>query len=393
MTHAIVSESSSTVLAGFSKPGRFMNRCLMLAQKTAGWVLMAAILVWMGSTDASQAQSKRWYPHPVWGADDQAGASNWMTPDVALRAVNLVRTGEVVELGHVNQEGIPTYGNRPYQMIMPQKGAPVGANAVVANEEYILAPIGHVGTQLDGLGHIGIGASGDGDHGETDAHGGHGTDDDGNGNGIRYYNGVPASEADHRNGLLRLGIEHAKPFITRGILLDIAAVKGIDPLPEAYEVTMADVRAALGAAGIAEQDLLPGDALLFRYGWEAYWEQPERYNTRPPGIGMEVARWLAERRIALTGSDTWCLEVVPNPDPALRFPVHQELLTRNGIYIMENLALDEVAARWRTGAEPGTSDVRALDGRTPFRHEFLLIALPIRSKGAAGSPLRPVAVF
>jgi len=90
------------------------------------------------------------------------------------------------------------------------------------------------------------------------------------------------------------------------------------------------------------------------------------------GIGLEVARWIAERKATLFASDTWTGEVVPNPDPTLMFPVHQELLTKNGIFILENLKLEELAA----------------DGG----YEFLFVFAPVPFKGATGSPGRPIAI-
>ncbi len=173
-------------------------------------------------------------------------------------------------------------------------------------------------------------------------------------------------------GLLKLGVEHVKPIVTRGVLIDVAAYKGVETLPNAYEVTVDDVRGALARAGLEESDLRPGDALFFRYGWAAHWEDAERYNDSPPGIGLAVANWLVDRRPSMIGSDSWTTEVFPNPDPELAFPVHQVLIPENGIHNLENMDLDELSA---AGV-----------------HEFLFIFTPLPLVGGTGSPGRPIAI-
>jgi len=163
-----------------------------------------------------------------------------------------------------------------------------------------------------------------------------------------------------------------KPILTRGVLIDLPAYKNVQRLDGGYEVTLADVRGALQRQGIAESSIMPGDAVLFRYGWAQLWTTPESYNAgRLPGIGLEVARWLVERKITVTGGDTSTNEVSPNPSGQV-IPVHQELMMKNGIFNIENLTFEELAAD------------RA--------YEFLLVATPIRFKGATGSPLRPLAI-
>jgi kynurenine formamidase len=112
--------------------------------------------------------------------------------------------------------------------------------------------------------------------------------------------------------------------------------------------------------------------LLFRYGWSRFWTEPATYNTDPPGIGLEVARWVAAHKASMVGSDQSGTEVSPNPDPSLAVPVHQELIMKNGIFNIENLTLEELA---RDAA-----------------YEFLFVFTPVRFKGATGSPGRPLAI-
>ena len=185
-----------------------------------------------------------------------------------------------------------------------------------------------------------------------------------------FYNGFTLDEFGDGHGLRQLGIEHAKPFITRGILIDIAGAKGVDVLAAGYEVRTTDVRAALARQGVDESSLKPGDGIFFRYGTSKLWKQPAGGGRAPAGIGMEVARWVVDRQPSMVGSDAGGLEVASGPDIA--FPVHQELLTKNGIYNLENMTFDDLVA----------------DGV----NEFLFIFTPIRFVGATGSPGRPIAI-
>jgi kynurenine formamidase len=168
--------------------------------------------------------------------------------------------------------------------------------------------------------------------------------------------------------LKSIGIEHVKPIVTRGILVDLPALKGVESLTPNYEVTIDDVRAALKRQGIAEDSIKPGDAFFFRYGWARYWTDPKRPNPAP-GINMDVARWVVDRRASMVGSDQAALEVTK---PGQLFPVHQELIMKHGIFNHENLTLDELA-RDRV-------------------YEFLFVFTPLRLKGATGSPGRPIAI-
>ena len=298
-----------------------------------------------------------WWPHPIWGPEDQAGGSNWITPAKVLEAVRLIETGRVYELGHVYERGMPMFGQRTYSLFIAGSPTypPMGKNALVGHDDFLCAEIGNVGTQFDGLGHIGRRLKTAGGA-EKDV----------------FYNGVPIEDMKDAYGLRKLGIEHVKPIITRGILIDVAGYKGVASLPNSYEVTLDDVRGALRRQGMSEEEIRPGDAIFFRYGWERFWNAPEKYNQNPPGIGLAVARWVAERKASMVGSDQWTTEVVPNPDPELAFPVHQELIVNNGIFNLENMAFDAIAA--------------------DRLYKFAFIFTPVPFKGAAGSPGRPIAV-
>lgn len=309
------------------------------------------------TASAQTREEGPWWPNPTWGAEDQAGASNWITAEKVLEALSLATSGAVYEIGHPYERGMPLYGDRSFTLLIP--GSPTyeafGSNRLVGHDEFVCAELGQVGTQFDGPGHIGQRL----------------TMADGTIQDI-FYNGVPLEEMKSPYGLRKLGVERVKPIITRGILVDVAGYKGVGRLASGYEVTLEDVRGALAWQGVDESGIRAGDALFFRYGWSDLWSDPVRYNEDPPGIGLEVARWVIERQASMVGSDSWTTEVVPNPDPELAFPVHQELIMKNGIFNLENLVFEELAA----------------DGA----YEFLFIFTPLPLVGATGSPGRPIAI-
>jgi kynurenine formamidase len=317
---------------------------------TLMFVLVAPLTV-----SAQTREAGPWWPNAEWGAEDQAGASNRVTPAKIMQALSVVRTGQVYEVGQVYEAGMPLVATRSYALTLLAPGQVQGTNRVIYNDEFLATEVGQVGTQFDGLGHIG---------GEVRFA-------DGTVDRV-FYNGFTASEMNASSGLRQLGVEHVKPIITRGVLVDLPSYKRVGRLAGGYEVTLADVRGALERQGIAVDSITPGDAVLFRYGWAQLWSTPAEYNGPLPGIGLEVAEWLVERQVTVTGADTSSTEVSPNPNRELAIPVHQELMMKNGIFNIENMTFEELAA----------DEV----------YEFLFIATPIRYKGATGSPLRPLAI-
>ncbi len=323
------------------------------------WVWIGIIcLLAAGLCLKAQAQTKEkglWWPHPLWGAGDQSGGSNWITPAKVLDALKLVKTGKIYEIGQVYERGMPLFGDRTYAMFASQAG-PFGKNNLMGHDDFLCAEIGQVGTQFDGLGHIGMRMKmADGSTKDV------------------YYNGFTVQDdMANRYGLRKNGIEHIKPYITRGILIDIVGYKGEATLANSYEVTLADVQGALKKQGIDEASIKDGDALFFNYGWSKLWKEPAKYNNNPPGIGMEVAKWVVAKNATMVGSDSWPTEVWPSPMPDMVVPVHQELITKNGILNLENMVFDSLIE----------------DGG----YEFLFVFTPIRFKGGTGSPARPLAI-
>lgn len=291
-----------------------------------------------------------WWPHPEWGADDQAGASNHIIPEKILEAVSLVKTGKVYELGHVYERGMPLLGERTYAMFMPNMpaGGPFGDQNLVYNDEFLCTEIGQVGTQFDGPGHIGKRMT-MADESTVDV----------------YYNGFNSDEIESPYGLRELGVENVKPFITRGILIDVAGYKGVETLPNGYVVTLADVRGALARQGLGDKDIRVGDALLFNFGWWRLWPDAERLFDNWPGIGKEVADWVLERKASMVGSDM-------ATDEEAAWAVHHDLMLLNGVLNLELMTFETLLA----------DEV----------YEFMFVFTPLRLKGATGSPGRPLAI-
>lgn len=185
-----------------------------------------------------------------------------------------------------------------------------------------------------------------------------------------FYNGNKLSEFGDTYGLKKLGVENVGVFFTRGILLDVAAMKGKERLPTGYAITADDLK---GALRLASATIRPGDAVLIHTGHGHLWmKDSQEFGAGEPGIGLEAARWLTDQKISLVGCDNWALEVVPSKDPERPFEVHQWLLVRHGTYILEAMDLSELAA--------------------DKAYEFAFVFSPLRLKGATGSPGNPLAI-
>ena len=296
----------------------------------------ASTQVWQPPTDAERCPSK-------WGAGDERGAANLMKPEIVLRAARLITTGEVIELAYPLFEGMPFYGDRIYSQQLKRTNWPPGSNNRGSNEEIVTTELGQVGTQIDGFGHQSIG------------------------NGL--YNCFKLDEVATRTGFSRLGIEKAGALITRGVVIDVAALRGVEMLGDSYEITAQDLQNALKRQNLT---LETGDAIIIHTGFGGLWGQDNvRYFRTPPGLGIGAAEWLVRQNPMIVGSDTCCVEVNPNP-ANLSSPVHQILLVANGIYLVESLKLDELVEK--------------------RIQEFAFIVEPLKLRGATGSSVAPVAV-
>jgi len=322
---------------------------------------------WVDGKVMDTPLGSKWWPHPIWGEGDEAGSTNWYTkPEVVMRALALVKQGNVMKIGHQYEAGMPLFGARKFSLRIPgtPTGGPFGATQLMYNDEFLATEIGQVGTQFDGLGHIGV-AVGD-------------TQDK---KSLRWYNGFTAAEMGSPYGLMKLGTEKLHPIIARGILLDIAGARGVESMEAGEVITMVDVNNALKRQNMEGFEFMSGDAVVFRTGWEKYWiVDNAKYNNGVPGIGMEVARWLAEDvKAGVTGGDTWPLDAVCGQGtkcevpPGCIFCVHTFLQTRHGIVNQENMKLKELA-------DAGV-------------YLFAYVYTPVPIKGATGSIGVPIAMW
>ncbi|MBD2838743.1 cyclase family protein [Pseudomonas sp. JM0905a] len=255
------------------------------------------------------ASAADWYPS-AYGANDEIGAANLLTPDVVKQAVGLVRTGKTYPLAVPVDKNLPAFRHRSFHLynIQPgeQAGQSLGPNKFTFNDEMVNAWTG-VGTQLNGIGHIGI--------------------------DNRYYNGNQAADFVTVEGVKKLGIEKVPPFVTRGVVLDMTAHYGKSIVPGGTEFSVADIQAVLKKQGLT---LRKGDVVLFNTGWlELIGKDNQQFLEVEPGIGMEAAKWLADQGIVAFGGDTWASEVYPNPHGKDEFPVNQYMLAKRGIYNLE----------------------------------------------------------
>jgi kynurenine formamidase len=301
------------------------------------------VVVLVAAQSLLAGQAGQWYPSR-WRVGDQRGAANRLTTAKVLEAVRLVKTGVTYELGRVYEAGMPLLGPRHFSLRIPQAFGPQGTNHFLYHDDLVSTELGQVGTQLDGLGHVGI--------------------------GDLFYNGNDRATFAKPEGLTRLGIENVGPMVTRGVLIDVAGFKGTAMLAGGYEVTAADLKGALERENV---QIHPGDVVLIHTGWGALWmvDNP-RYLRSAPGIGIAAAQFLVDAEVVVVGADTWNVEVAPSADASQVGPVHQLLLTRNGIYLHENLLTEWLA-------HDGT-------------YEFAYVFTPLRLKGATGSPGSPIAI-
>jgi kynurenine formamidase len=279
-----------------------------------------------------------------WGAGDQRGAGNMMKPETVLRAAKLIKTGEMFELGAVlspDPKEAFINANRVFN-IYTKPALPV-ANTRTANEELVVTELGQIGTQFDAFAHQMWGDS--------------------------FYNCFKLGEIGTRSGFKKLGVENVGGLFTRGVLIDVAGLKGADMLPTSYIITPEDLQQALAKAN---QKLEPGDTVVIRTGWSKLMgKENQRYGSASPGLGVAAAQWLVGQQPMMIAADNCCVEVRPS-EPGYSLPVHAMMLIQYGVYLIENLELEALAA------------ARA--------YEFAFVVQPLKIKGATGSAVAPIAI-
>ena len=292
-----------------------------------------------------------------WGAEDEIGRLNWITPESNREILEHLDGKHVFDLNVDYFIGMPSWvaaGDPPYGIWMTHTPSGSiadnlsGAGAAV-HEKYSycgdsIHMYTHCGTHIDTLNHLG--------------HYG------------QFWNGWTQDELLGSRVWTKGGPEKYPPVIARGVLLDVAAAKGIDVLPEAYAVTAEDLQEA---ARRAKVELRKKDVVLVRTGRMRVWPDFSGYLERPPGLSLAAARWLCEETGAMCiAADTIALEVLPSEQENVFLPVHAYMFATAGAQIVEVVDMEEIAAEEQV--------------------EFAFLGFPLKLRGATGAPMPSYAV-
>lgn len=296
-----------------------------------------------------------WWPSR-YGADDEIGTLNELTPGRVQAAARLVKRGTVVSLGRVLDDAAPVFPGRYWRQTVDLSphaanlrrpdahGKGWGRNEINWITE-IQAGTFQVGTQLDSIGHIQI--------------------------GDRFYNGWKVQDVVEDWGLNRFGIEAVPPVIGRGVLIDLPAALGVARLDRGTVVTPAHVEAALARQ---RERIEAGDIVLLHTGWGGLWGVDNAlFLSGEPGPGMALIEWLYQRRVAAVGTDCWSIGPVPGEDPDRPFVVPQTMYVTFGLFGFENLATERLA-------DAGVS-------------RFLFVNTHARTRGSTAAIVAPAAVY
>ena len=315
------------------RPVRLLAACAIAVAFTAG---------------AAHAQQQRCLTASKFGPNDEIGNVNHITPAKTLAASKLVTRGKAYRLGIETNKDTPAYPPRTFSITVVQPGqaagTTLGPTKTTYNDDIIAGWVG-IGSQLDGLGHIGV--------------------------DNLYFNCNKAADFAMVDGLKKLGIEKVPAVATRGVLLDMAGYYNTDIVKEGTAFNRAEIEGAMKRQGV--KPIEKGDVVLFYTGWtKLIGKDNKRYGSVEPGLGVEGAKYLASLEVAMVGADTWGLEVIPFEKNAGIFEVHQILLPLNGIYILENMNTEEMVKdeAW----------------------EFLFTLGPSRITGAVQAIINPVAI-
>jgi kynurenine formamidase len=284
-----------------------------------------------------------------WGKEDERGAANYITDSVTKSAAGLIRTGRIYNLSlPIQGRGVPRMSWRPEPKLvvsfhgMDLPDDETAGRYMKAADDHLAISV-HTGTHIDALAHCW--------------------------SANRIYNGFPAGTVTEA-GAQHCGIDELKQMVGRGVLLDVRSFRKGAPL-RAGEVISGDELAA--CANHQKTELREGDILLIRTGWleDFREEQGDLCFDQEPGIGLDAAEWIRERRFAAVGADNFAVEAVPS-ETGLAGPVHLRLIRDSGCYLFELVVLKDLAA--------------------DQVYEFFFVAAPLQICGALGSPVAPLAI-
>jgi kynurenine formamidase len=261
----------------------------------------------------------------------------------------LTESTQIIDLAQPLYAGMPISPNHPeFRLVYIRRhGDSIRSDGGSAANEMIVTG-GHVGTHVDALAHVSQ-------------------------EGMLHGN-VSVADCFQGGKFISHGIDQMSPVVTRGLMLDIATLKGVDVLPGGYAITVEDIEEECERIGKVPK---AGDAVLIRTGWGKYFSgDPKVYighDSGVPGIDTSAAEWLAEKRIVVSGCDTTAFEHIPAGKGHSILPVHRVLLVDAGINIIEHMNLEAAC----------TAEIT----------EFMFVLAPLKIVGGTGSPVRPLAVI
>lgn len=310
--------------------------------KTVG---VLGIFVFAGQMALAQCAPSKW------GADDTIGSANLVTPERVAAAATLVKQGKAQPLGITIDAKTPAFPPRSLSLQVVQPNQQGGQKLTAFgyegnyNDDIIQTWVG-IGSQLDGLGHLGEGGL--------------------------YYNCLDEKEISAITGLTKLGTHAVPPLVGRGVIVDMAGHFGVEVMEAGQHFGSAEIKAAAEAQGVTFQE---GDVILFHTGWtEGMFESnPSAWVSGEPGLNNEGAEFMASLNPLAVGADTWGLEPIPAPDGDKIFYGHVTLLKENGIYILETMNTGPVL---RDGV-----------------NEFMFVLGQARIRGTVQAMINPVALY
>jgi kynurenine formamidase len=306
-------------------------------------IVLCCSVAMLAAAGAASAQD---WTKSKWGPTDEIGAANYMTPELVVKAASLIKTGKTYALGIPVDTKTPAYPPRTFKLtvVQPgQAGSPgIGPNKATYNDDIIDTWVG-IGSQIDGLGHLGV------EH--------------------VYYNGNKLADFADPSGLKKLGIEKVPPIVTRGVLLDMAAYYNTDVVKEGTAFNVKEIEEVAKKQGV---EIRQGDVVIFHTGWLGLiGKDDKRYSAGEPGVGVEGAKYLTGKGVVAVGADTWAVEAIPFETKNV-FEVHQILLAMNGTYILENMDTADLAK--------------------DKAYEFLFVLGQPRWRGGVQSMINPIAI-
>jgi kynurenine formamidase len=308
-----------------------------LALLTGGLAITAA------SSQAAECKPSKW------GAEDQIGAANYVTPKQVMMAAKLVKKGQSHPLGIVIDSKTPAFPPRTLALQIVQPGQHNGRGLkqdfgwdVVYNDDLAQLWFG-IGPQIDGLGHLGEA-------------------------GV-YYNCNKAVDFINITGLKKLGVHAIPPLIGRGVMVDMAKYYGVVTMKAGQAISSADIKAAAKAQGVVFRE---GDVVLFHTGWidGKLKSDPKAWGSAEPGLNNEAMAYMATVNPMAVGADTWGVDVIPPPKGDKVFYGHVSLLKENGIYILESMDTGRLA-------KEGVNEFMFVLGQARIRGTIQMIINPV----------------